>query len=91
MQWHRTDVTMRVLGVHRVMRVRWRVMMMVMEELGRGKGLAGVVRPGWVDRDRRTLGRMQFGAHFVVQSTEHGAVPHAEVITLRQEHGARCT
>jgi len=83
---------MRVLGVHRVMRVRWRVMMMmVMEELGRGEGLAGIVRPGWVDRDRRTLGRMQFGAHLVVQPTEHGAVSHAEVVTLRQEHGARRT
>jgi len=83
---------MRVLGVHRVMRVRWRVMMMmVMEELGRGEGLAGIVRPGWVDRDRRTLGRMQFGAHLVVQPTEHGAVSHAKVVTLRQEHGARRT
>jgi len=82
---------MRVLGVHRVMRVRWRVMMMMMmmEELGRGEGLAGVVRPGRVDRDRRALGRMQLGAHLVVQPTEHGAVPHAEVVALRQEHRAR--
>lgn len=91
LQRHRADVTVRVLGVHRVMRVRWRVMMMmmVMEELGRGEGLAGIVRPGWVDRDRWALGRMQLGAHLVVQPTEHGAVPHAEVVALRQEYRAR--
>lgn len=83
-------MTVRMLGVHRVMRVRWRVMMMMMmEELGRGEGLAGVVRPGRVDRDRRALGRMQLGAHLVVQPAEHGAVPHAEVVALRQEHRAR--
>lgn len=90
LQRHRADVTVRVLGVHRVMWVRWRVvmMMMVVEELGRGEGLAGVVRPGRVDRDRRALGRMQLGAHLVVQPAEHVAVPHAEVVALRQEHRA---
>lgn len=91
LQRHRADVTVRVLGVHRVMRVRWRVMMMVMmmEELGRGERLTGIVRPGRVDRDRRALGRMQLGAHLVVQPTEDGAVPHAEVVALCQGHRAR--
>lgn len=91
LQRHRADV--RVLGVHRVMRVRRRVVMMMMgmmvEELGRGKGLAGVVRAGRVDRDRRALGRMQLGAHLVVQPAQHGAFPHAEVVALRQGHRAR--
>jgi len=85
----------RVLGVHRVMRVRRRVVVMMMmmgmmvEELGRGEGLAGVVRAGRVDRDRRALGRMQLGAHLVVQPAQHGALPHPEVVALRQGHRAR--
>lgn len=91
LQRHRADMTVRMLGMHRVMWVRWRVMMMmmVMEELGRGEGLAGIVRPRRVDRDRRALGRMQLGAHLVVQPAEHGAVPHAEVVALRQQHRTR--
>lgn len=65
------------------------MMMVVMEELGRGKGLTGIVRSRRVDRDRRALRRMQLGAHLVVQPAEHGAVSHAEVVALRQGHRAR--
>lgn len=65
------------------------MMGMMVEELGRGEGLAGIVRPGRVDRHRRALSRMQFGAHLVVQSAKDGAIPHAEVVTLRQGHRAR--
>lgn len=81
LQGYRAGV--RVLGVHRVVRMRRRVMMMMMmEELGRRKGrLARIVRR--VDRNRRALSRMQLGAHLVVQPTEHGAISHAEVVALR--------
>lgn len=64
------------------------MMMTVMKELGGGKGLAGVMRPG-VNRHRWTLGRMQLAPHLVVQPAKHGAVPHAELVALRQGHRAR--
>ncbi|EZA54732.1 hypothetical protein X777_05017 [Ooceraea biroi] len=90
LQGYRTDVTVRVLGMHRVMRMRRRVMMvmMMMKELGRGEGLARIMRPG-VDRDRRALRRMQLAPHLVVQPAKDGAVPHAELVALRQGHRAR--
>jgi len=79
------------MGVlRRVMMMVVMVMMVMMKEVGRGKGLAGVVRPG-VNRDWRALGRMQLAAHLVVQPAKHGAIPHAELVALRQGHRARRT
>lgn len=72
-----------MLRVHGVVRVRWVVVVMV-EEFGRGERLAGVVRAGGINRDGRALGGVELGAHLVVQPAEHRAVPHPEVIALGQ-------
>lgn len=63
--------------------MRWVVVVMV-EEFGRGERLAGVVRAGGINRDGRALGGVELGAHLVVQPAEHRAVPHPEVIALGQ-------
>lgn len=81
---YRAHVAVGVLGVHGVVRV---VMVMV-EEFGRGEGLAGVMGAGGVNRDRRALGGVELGAHLVVQPTEHSAVPHPEVIALGERDRA---
>lgn len=75
-----------MLRVHRVVRVRWvgGVMMVMVEEFGRGERLAGVVGAGGINRDRRALGGVELGAHLVVQPAQHRAVPHPEVIALGQ-------
>lgn len=59
-------------------------MVVMMKELRGGERLAGVVRPGRIHRDRRALGWMHLRAHFVVQSAEHRAVPHTEMVALGQ-------
>lgn len=63
-------------------------MMMMVKEFRRGERLAGVVRTGRINRNRRTLGRVQLRAHLVVQPTEHRAIPHPEVIALGQRNRA---